>query len=72
MFVAGVLSWVLTIIPLVPTPNVPLDSKTFDTPQQCWAAAAQFMVDHQFTNWQGLKMNPLVRTDCKQQGVAPN
>jgi hypothetical protein len=66
---AAITSWLLTITPVGPgtAPDVPKDSKTFATQEECTKAAAKFMVDHQFTNWQGLKMNPLVRAVCTAQ-----
>jgi len=63
---ASAISWVLTISPVVPgsSTGVPLESKIFASSAECAAAGQKFMVDHQFTNWQGIKMNPLIRTVC--------
>jgi len=51
------------ITPLHPSaPSQP--SQRFDTPEACTAAMNDFIEKHMTTNWQGLKMSPLVRAKC--------
>jgi len=66
MFLATTIAWVMSVAAVGPgtAPDVPKNSQTFATLEACQAASQTFMIDHQFMNWQGLKMNPLVRTTC--------
>jgi len=63
LLTAPLLAWVLMITPLHPSaPSQP--SQRFDTPEACTAAMNDFIEKHMTTNWQGLKMSPLVRAKC--------
>ena len=59
------LAWVLTITAIDPqfSPKIPPE-KSFATETECNAAREAFIKANMYTNWQGLKMAPMVRTLC--------
>lgn len=65
---ASVISWVMTIAPIGPgtAPDIKPETRFYATQDECAAAGQKFMVDHQFINWQGHKMNQLIRVKCER------
>lgn len=58
------LVWIFTVVPLDPSAPAPPPA-SFETQAACNTAREAFIRDHMTTNWQGLKMAPLVRTQCQ-------
>lgn len=60
------LTWMLVVTPLDPVANqiIPQQKPSFATEELCNSAQEAFIRAHMYTNWQGLKMAPLVRTSC--------
>lgn len=60
------LVWIFTVVPLDPSAPAPPPA-SFETLTACNTARETFIQDHMTTNWQGLKMAPLINTFCKPE-----